>query len=425
MLVQRVWLFNIFSVKKKWAIAVPVTIGCKHERVNVNNVRLSVNVNGRQYKTMSSIEAVDESRSNKIIVDADRPKHRTTSIISYTHFEEVLERINPFGKFQIFACICICIASIHWAGNHAFTNELGSIEPIWECRSVNNESEITRIQPPTNDEKCTILKNNCSEYWSEPSNHRFHSIVSVWKLICSEKNKQSYILIFQSAGCILGSVLGGHIGDYFGRKPGFYAGQLCLIVTSIMTTAAVSWLSFAICRFVSGMFYGMIEVTSLTLMVEYTSNKFRLIPIACFQWAIPYIVMALIAFLTEDWQWYLVFLNLFTAPIALGFTLFFESPRWLITSNQLDKASEVLNDIASHRWNNRDATFTANDLNLIPRDSYEKKKFYNVLHLFSSRRLVKQTFMQLLSMFTYGLTSNTFAFSIIGGQGKRFHFVYF
>jgi hypothetical protein len=37
----------------------------------------------------------------------------------YTHFEEVLSRINPFGPYQYFACFCILYASIEWAGKYS------------------------------------------------------------------------------------------------------------------------------------------------------------------------------------------------------------------------------------------------------------------------------------------------------------------
>ncbi len=52
-------------------------------------------------------------------------------------------------------------------------------------------------------------------------------------------------------------------------------------------------------------------------------------------------VIALIAFLTKDWQYFFVYLNLVTVPICVGFMLFLESPRWLVASNRLEQACEV------------------------------------------------------------------------------------
>jgi hypothetical protein len=35
----------------------------------------------------------------------------------YKQFEEILDQINPFGVYQIFACLCIVFAQIEWSGN--------------------------------------------------------------------------------------------------------------------------------------------------------------------------------------------------------------------------------------------------------------------------------------------------------------------
>ncbi|VDM49732.1 unnamed protein product, partial [Toxocara canis] len=298
------------------------------------------------------------------------------------------------------------------SGNYTFIGVLGSIEPSWDC-TTQNGSTVT-IEPPTDDAKCAFLKSNCTQLSAIKSSVEFYSLVAAWKLICDDKDKPVLIQLIQAVGGFMGSFVGGHCGDHFGRKKFFFTGQLCIIITSVMATAAVSWYTYAICLFLNAIFYGMIEVTSLTLMMEYTNDKYRLISNACFQWPIAYMVIALIAFLTKDWQYFFIFLNLVSSPIAIAFILFYESPRWLVASDQLERACEVLNDIAHRRWNDANIKFTANDLNLIPRDNNKKKPFYNVYHLFCTRRLFKQTFMQLLSMFTYGLVSSTYFYTLKG-----------
>jgi hypothetical protein len=66
-----------------------------------------------------------------------------------------------------------------------------------------------------------------------------------------------------------------------------------------------------------------------------------MIPNACFQTNIANIVIALIAFLTKDWQKYFVFLNLVSLPIIMAFMLFHESPRWLLVKGKLNAACNV------------------------------------------------------------------------------------
>uniref|UniRef100_A0A0M3HKB1 MFS domain-containing protein n=1 Tax=Ascaris lumbricoides TaxID=6252 RepID=A0A0M3HKB1_ASCLU len=63
---------------------------------------------------------------------------------------------------------------------------------------------------------------------------------------------------------VLGSFVGGHCGDHFGRRKFFFTGQLCIIITSVMATATVSWYTYAICLSLNTILYGMIEVGSLS-----------------------------------------------------------------------------------------------------------------------------------------------------------------
>ncbi|KJH41939.1 hypothetical protein DICVIV_12069 [Dictyocaulus viviparus] len=94
-----------------------------------------------------------------------------------------------------------------------------------------------------------------------------------------------------------------------------------------------------------------------------------------------------------------------SSTLTIGFMLFHESPRWLIATGKLDKACDVLNDIAHRRWNNTKAHFTNDNISSIHKN--DKKRFYTFHHLFSSPRLAKQSFMQILSVFTYAMVSNT------------------
>jgi hypothetical protein len=40
-----------------------------------------------------------------------------------------------------------------------------------------------------------------------------------------------------------------------------------------MTIASTQWTGFAFAQFLNGILYGIIEVESLTLMMEYTNNQ--------------------------------------------------------------------------------------------------------------------------------------------------------
>lgn len=331
-------------------------------------------------------------------------------VVFYTHYEEVLARIRPFGPYQIFCCIVILYASIEWAGNATFMDTLGSVEPDWNC-TLKDGSGYLRVENDDTD-KCQTLKDQCTQFTPIMEELEFFSLRAKFQLIC-DNDYVPIIQIIMAGGSLIGALVGGHIGDAFGRQTLFFVGQLLLIITSMMSVASQGWLSFSIIMGVNCILFGLLETTSLTMMMEYTSNKFRIIHAACFQWPIAYMVMALIAYLTKDWQTYFVFLNLVASPLAIGFMLFHESPRWLIARNKLDDACNVLNDLAHERWNNTKAKFTTRDISTITK-TQQKPPYYTLFSLFSTRRLAKQTFMQFVSAFTYSIVSSTYIYTTSG-----------
>ncbi|GMT07957.1 hypothetical protein PENTCL1PPCAC_30131, partial [Pristionchus entomophagus] len=115
----------------------------------------------------------------------------------------------------------------------------------------------------------------------------------------------------------------------------------------------------------------------------------------------------------RDWQTYFVFLNLVGSPLAIGFMLFHESPRWLIARNHLNDACTVLNDLAHERWNNTKAKFKMRDISTITK-TQAKLPYYTLFSLFTTRRLAKQTFMQFISAFTYSIVSSTYVYATSG-----------
>ncbi|KAI6221024.1 MFS domain-containing protein [Aphelenchoides fujianensis] len=315
----------------------------------------------------------------------------------YKQFEEVLDQINPFGVYQIFACLCIVFAQIEWSGNLSFVSIVGSTEPHWNCTGTDG---LNSTIAPNDADKCSKLR-DCKTWTPIEQKDEFTSIVATFRLVCEDAYKTEWIQMIQAASLFIGSVIGGHIGDWFGRQFGFYMCQLGIAITSCMTIAATGWMGFAICQFCNGILYGIIEVESITLMMEYTNNQYRMIPNACFQTNIANMVIALIAFLTMNWQMYFVFLNLVSLPIVMAFMLFHESPRWLLVKGKINAACNVLNDLSDKRWNGTEVKFTPQNLALIPHE--ERRSYYTFYHLFSRKRFAKQSIMQILSMITYAI----------------------
>uniref|UniRef100_A0AC35UDA5 MFS domain-containing protein n=1 Tax=Rhabditophanes sp. KR3021 TaxID=114890 RepID=A0AC35UDA5_9BILA len=306
--------------------------------------------------------------------------------------------------------------------NFTFIEFVGVIEPDWNC-TLKDGTGYKTFPAPLKDGACTDLKQQCSNFTAIKDSVDFHSIVGAFKMVCEDDNKVEYIQLIQSLAMLIGAVIGGHVGDHLGRNTIFFLCQLCIIITSIMTTASQTWVHYAICQGITGFLYGGIEVMVMTTMMEMTNNKYRLIPNASFQWPLAYLIIALIAYLTKGWQLYFIFLNAVGSFFSIGFIMFLESPRWLIATGQFEEAAEVLNDIAHCRWNDAAVHFTENDLKNLPSEPNQKYRLYNFFHLFSKRKLVQQTLLQMFSMFTYSIISANYNYSVSSWESNIIPFV--
>ncbi|PAV64473.1 hypothetical protein WR25_07046 [Diploscapter pachys] len=323
-------------------------------------------------ESSDSEESVQRKKSVRPVFA--RKKKPKKEVVFYTSFEEVLEKINPFGPYQIFTAIVILYASIEWAGNSTFMYVLGTLEPTWNCTHADGKT-YEFIPSANNDSTCNYIKQNCANLTavtSGPNATEFYSLVAAFKLICDDSDKTKWIEVIMAGGSLIGSIVGGHMGDHLGRKRIFLSGQILIILTSMMCTASRGWIAFAVIQAVNCFLYGVIETTSLAMMMEYTNNKYRVVMANTFQWPFAYMTLALIAFLTK-----------------------------------------VLNDIAHQRWNNRHVRFTEKDISSIHKK--EKYTFYWFYHLFRcNRKLAKQSLIQILSMFTYAMVSNTYLYTVSG-----------
>jgi sugar porter (SP) family MFS transporter len=153
-------------------------------------------------------------------------------------------------------------------------------------------------------------------------------------------------------GTVLGSLLAGYPAEKFGRRKVLQAIGLIYLVTSLVTAFTSSWELFVLFRFFGGIGVGASSVVGPMYISEISPahNRGRLV--ALFQFNV--VSGILIAFVSnyllfgigeEAWRW---MLGVQAFPAFLFFTLVFavpESPRWLVKTNQIEKAKKVFDEI--------------------------------------------------------------------------------
>lgn len=71
-----------------------------------------------------------------------------------------------------------------------------------------------------------------------------------FNLVCEDQTKQRLLGTFTMTGLLLGSLIGGRSGDYFGRKKVLYAACLVISVVLGIASLSTSYAMFAACHII-------------------------------------------------------------------------------------------------------------------------------------------------------------------------------
>jgi sugar porter (SP) family MFS transporter len=142
------------------------------------------------------------------------------------------------------------------------------------------------------------------------------------------------------------------VSNKYGRKPGIYAGYTFLILGSVLQTLAPNATAFMIARVWVGCASGLFGNAAPLLINEAAYPSHRGIFNAMFMsgWYVGGSVAAWLIFgtrnMTTSWAWRIpsVFQLLLPLLALPGLIFAPESPRWLISVNQLDEARQILAD---------------------------------------------------------------------------------
>ena len=107
---------------------------------------------------------------------------------------------------------------------------------------VISSTRRTSIQRHCQQGLCTFDMENYVTF-SRPTSNRFN-------LVCDNQHLQRLLGTFTMTGLLLGSLIGGRCGDYFGRKKVLYAA--CLVISLALGTASfsISYTMFAVCHLI-------------------------------------------------------------------------------------------------------------------------------------------------------------------------------
>nr|XP_046257812.1 solute carrier family 22 member 15 [Scatophagus argus] len=174
------------------------------------------------------------------------------------------------------------------------------------------------------------------------------TIVTEWFLIKQQAYKVSLAGSLFFAGLLVGNIVFGPLSDRIGRRPVYLTGLFFEVVFGYVTAFAPSYEVFAVSRLLVGLMNGGIGLVCFVLTQEYVGKSYWAMTgtLTSATFAVGIALFGVLGYLIQPWR------ILATAANSSGVLFFLlsvtlpESPRWLFSQGQTDRAEEVLRYMA-------------------------------------------------------------------------------
>ncbi|NXL87891.1 S22A2 protein, partial [Alectura lathami] len=226
------------------------------------------------------------------------------------------------------------------------------------------------------------------------------SIVTEFNLVCEDSWKLDLFQSSVNIGFFIGSMIIGYTADRFGRK-------LCLLITVLINSVSGVLVAFApsytwtvIFRLIQGLVSKGGWLTGYVLTAEFVGLGFRRTVGIIYQvtFTVGLLILTAVAYVLPHWRWLQLAVTLPNFFFLLYQWCLPESPRWLITQKQNDKAMEVIKHIA--KKNKKQLPPTFQNLKAEDEDEDAEKLKPSFLDLVKTPQIRKHTFILMYSWFT-------------------------
>ncbi|XP_042358128.1 solute carrier family 22 member 15 [Plectropomus leopardus] len=179
------------------------------------------------------------------------------------------------------------------------------------------------------------------------------SIVTEWFLIKQQAYKVSLAGSLFFAGLLVGNVIFGPLSDRIGRRPVYLTGLFFEVVFGYVTALAPSYEVFALSRFLVGLMNGGINVACFVLTQEYVGKSYWAMTgtLANMSFAVGIALFGALGYFVRPWRSLAMVANSSGVLFFLLSATLPESPRWLYSQGQTERAEEVLHYMALRNGN--------------------------------------------------------------------------
>ncbi|KAE8608437.1 hypothetical protein XENTR_v10011501 [Xenopus tropicalis] len=302
----------------------------------------------------------------------------------------VWPRVGGFGRYTRL------LAAATWLPNVAlamgfFSELMYTAVPSYQCQGVSGDP------CPGNSswENSSNQSQHCPGGWHFQAQGWLNSnIVTQWELLCDRQWKVPLEKISYLVGWLLGYIIFGCICDRLGRRAAFIGALVMALPLGVAVTFTSSYFSFLPLRAGFGAALAGMFLSFYISRVELCSPSQRLMVtmIGGFFWVAGELLLPGMAVLCSDWR---VLQGSITGTLMLlgvywcGHTLYPESPRWLLATQQVEQCKSELHMFARANGINIGEDASGQDHVFTEIDSlcegFPRPQYYSICSIFGTR----------------------------------------
>ncbi|XP_038143404.1 solute carrier family 22 member 15 isoform X1 [Cyprinodon tularosa] len=170
------------------------------------------------------------------------------------------------------------------------------------------------------------------------------SIVTEWVLVRQQAYKVSLAGSLFFTGLLVGNVVFGPLSDKIGRRPVYLTGLLLEVIFGYVTAMAPSYEVFAASRLLVGLMNGGIGLVCFVLTQEYVGKSYWAMTgtLNSMIFAVGIALFGALGYFIRPWRTLAMVANSSGVLFFLMSVTLPESPRWLYSQGQTERAEEVL-----------------------------------------------------------------------------------
>ncbi|XP_028628579.1 solute carrier family 22 member 3 [Grammomys surdaster] len=304
-------------------------------------------------------------------------------------FDQALRKAGEFGRFQRRVFLLLCLTGVTFAFLFVGVVFLGSQPDYYWCRGPrattlaehcawSTEEEWNLTTPELHVPAERRSQGHCHRYLLEATNtsselscdplaafpnrsaplvpcssdwryvETHSTIVSQFDLVCSNAWMLDLTQAILNLGFLAGAFTLGYAADRYGRLVIYLISCFGVGVTGVVVAFAPNFSVFVIFRFLQGVFGKGAWMTCFVIVTEIVGSKQRRIVGIVIQmfFTLGIIILPGIAYFTPSWQGIQLAISLPSFLFLLYYWVVPESPRWLITRKQGEKALQILRRVA-------------------------------------------------------------------------------